>query len=107
MKVEFTNPAHRYIVCYFGHDHEWEDAVPYEDINDALAAAEREIDDRLQALGAHIIDAETGEIYASCYYDFDSEEDDDYPDWDDDVDETFYNPYMGCDDFEVGGYDEW
>lgn len=104
MKVEFTNPTNRYTILFFDHDNEWYDENTYEDINDALAVIEHEIDDRLQALGAHILNPDTGEIYASCYYEDD--DDDDYPDWDDDVDETFYNPYMGCDDWDFGG-DEW
>ena len=29
------------------------------------------------------------------------EEEEDTDDWNDDVDETFYNPYMGCDDYDL------
>ena len=32
-----------------------------------------------------------------CYKDIDPTDEDDYNDYEDDVDETFYNPYTGCD----------
>ena len=32
---------------------------------------------------------------------------DDYEDFYDDVDETNYDPYMGCDFYDCGSYDEW
>lgn len=43
-----------------------------------------------------IIDSDTGEILVHC-----TDDEDPYDEWDDDVDELFYNPYMGCDDFDL------
>ena len=36
----------------------------------------------------------------------DEVEDEDEPDFPDDVDESNYNPYMGCDDYECTPFDE-
>ena len=38
-------------------------------------------------------------LIEECDYYFDEVE---YDDWDDDVDETFYDPYMGCDFYDCG-----
>lgn len=85
---------------------------PFDNLNAALAYCEEEIDVRQQAISAAIWDADTGEVYAVCGWDEDdtTEEDDDY--WDDgcpidDVDESNYDPYAGCDMYEVEpfGYD--
>lgn len=38
-------------------------------------------------------------------YDIERDEDEDY--FNDDVDETNYDPYLGCDFYDFGGYDEW
>lgn len=44
---------------------------------------------------ADIVSGDTGEILLHF------EDETDYDDWSDDVDESFYNPYMGCDDFDL------
>lgn len=38
-------------------------------------------------------------------YDIEKDEDEDY--FNDDVDETNYDPYLGCDFYDCGSYDEW
>ena len=116
MKIHIYNSARSFIVCYWNDDSDWEDACPYSTIDAAMEAAKNEIDVRQQAIGAHIIDTETGEIYVTCTWDendipeeddpYDTEWDDHY--WDDvchvdDVDESFYDPYAGCDMYEIGG----
>lgn len=45
-----------------------------------------------------ITSATTGEVIAECTADED--EDEDFEDYEDDVDECGYNPYMGCYDFD-------
>jgi hypothetical protein len=95
MKVHIYNSARSFLVSYWNDDSEWEDALPYSDIDSAVAAAENEIDVRQQAIGAHIIDAETGEIYVTCTWDDDSIPEEDYGDWDYNEDIGF-DPYMGC-----------
>lgn len=45
-----------------------------------------------------IVDKETGEVVYSSYIDDEDEDPDDY--YDDDVDETGYNPYIGGYDFD-------
>lgn len=102
MKIHIVNNARSFIVSYWNDNSEWEDAYPYSTIDAAVEAAENEIDVRQQALGAHIIDAETGEIYATCYWDEKDIPEEDYPAWDDDVDESNYDPYAGCDVFDLG-----
>lgn len=88
---------------------------PFDDLNAAIAYCEEEIDVRQQAISAAIWDADTGEVYAVCGFDEDDIAEEDYSDWDfgpdgddypDDVDETFYDPYAGCDVYEtydIGG----
>ena len=77
---------------------------PFDDINAALAYCEEEIDVRQQAISAAIWDADTGEVYVTCGFDEDDIAEEDY--FPDDVDETFYDPYAGCDFYEtydIGG----
>lgn len=38
---------------------------------------------------------------------YDIEMDEDEDDFNDDVDETNYDPYLGCDVYDFGSYDEW
>lgn len=90
----------------------WNDDVTYEapcdfaNINDAIAWLEEEIDVRQQAFGGSVYDLYTGEIYATCYWDDNSVPEEDYGSWDD-VDESNYDPYAGCDVYEIEpiGYD--
>lgn len=113
MKIHIYNNARSFIVSYWNDDSEWEDACPYSTIDAAMEAAKNEIDVRQQAIGAHIIDAETGEIYVTCTWDDNEIPEEDYGpqdiEWDDhyydDVDESNYYPYAGCDLYEVEPFD--
>lgn len=128
MKIHIYNNARSFIVSYWNDDASWEDPNPYSTIDAAVKAAKNEIDVRQQALGAHILDTETGEIYVTCYWDEDDIPEEDYGDWDsdywddgcpnedasylgedgyalDDVDESNYDPYAGCDMYEVESFD--
>ena len=65
---------------------------------------EEEIDVHQQAISAVIWDTMTGEVYATCGFDEDDIAEEDY--FPDDVDESAYDPYMGCDFYEtydIGG----
>ena len=80
---------------------------PFDNLNAALAYCKEEIDVRQQAISAAIWDIDTGEVYVVCG--IDEEEDEDFG-WDDgcpidDVDESNYDPYAGCDMFEVEPFD--
>ena len=121
MRINIYNSARSFTVCYWNGDSEWEDACPYSTIDAAMEAAKNEIDVRQQAMGAHIVDTETGEIYVTCTWDENDIPEEDYGDWDDngpydvewddhywddgchvdDVDESNYDPYAGCDMYEV------
>lgn len=86
--------------------------APYSNIDAAMEAAENEIDVRQQALGAVILDAETGEVYVTCHWDDGIIPEEAYGDvdWDDgcpidDIDESNYDPYAGCDMYEVEPFD--
>lgn len=105
MKINIYNNARSFIVSYWNDDSEWEDAYPYSTIDAAMEAAKNEIDVRQQAIGAHIIDVETGEIYVTCTWDENDIPEEDYGPWDDDVDESNYDPYAGCDMYEVEPFD--
>ena len=76
-----------------------------EDINAAIAYCDMEIDVRQQAISAVIWDTMTGEIYATCSWNEDDIDEEDYSSWDDDVDESNYDPYAGCDMYEVEPFD--
>ena len=109
MKIHIVNNARSFIVSYWNNEASWEDPNPYSIIDATVAAARNEIDVRQQALGAHILDTETGEIYVTCYWDDESIPEEDYPDynednyWDDGcpIEDWGYNedegfdPYMG------------
>ncbi len=75
----------------------------FDDLNSALAYCEEEIDVRQQAISAAIWDADTGEVYAVCGFDEDDIAEEDY--FPDDVDESNYDPYAGCDMYEVESFD--
>ena len=65
------------------------------DLDAALQRAQMWIDD--YGFGKVIItSATTGELIAECTAD----EDESFEDYEDDVDECGYNPYMGCYDFD-------
>ncbi len=117
MKVDFANHYNCSVTLCDENDGLYDAPTTFEDINAALAYCEEEIDVRQQAISAVIWDTMTGEVYATCGFDEDDIEEEDYPDWDDDehwgenyygddVDETFYDPYAGCDFYEtydIGG----
>ena len=91
MKINIYNSARSFTVYYWNDDAEWEDACPYSTIDAAVEAA-------------HIIDTETGEIYVTCTWDENDIPEEDYGPWDD-VDESNYDPYAGCDMYEVEPFD--
>lgn len=115
MKVNFENHYNCCVTLCNEDDGLYDAPAPFEDINAALAYCEEEIDVRQQAISAVIWDTMTGEVYATCGFDEDDipEEDDPYDvEWDDhywddgcpiddDVDESNYDPYVGCDMYEV------
>jgi len=115
MKVDFANHYNCCVTFCNEDDGMYDAPAPFEDINAALAYCKEEIDVRQQAISAVIWDALTGEVYATCGFDEEDipEEDDPYDvEWDDhywddgcpiddDVDESFYDPYAGCDMYEV------
>lgn len=116
MKINLYNSAKSYSVTLCAEDDGIYDApASFEDINAALAYCEEEIDVRQQAISATIWDTLTGEVYVVCGEDnaedddpYDTEWDDHY--WDDgcpidDVDESNYDPYAGCDVYEVEPFD--
>lgn len=115
MKVNFENHYNCCVTLCNEDDGLYDAPAPFEDINAALAYCEEEIDVRQRAISAVIWDALTGEVYATCGFDENDipEEDDPYDvEWDDhywddgcpiddDVDESNYDPYAGCDMYEV------
>ena len=105
MKVVFTNNCNCSVtLCYKG-DGLYDAHTTFEDINAAIAYCDMEINMRQQAISAVIWDTMTGEIYATCSWDEDDIDEEDYPSWDDDVDESNYDPYAGCDMYEVEPFD--
>ena len=129
MKINLYNFATSYSVTLCNEDDGIYDApAPFNDINAALDYCEEEIDVRQQAISAVIWDTLTGEIYVTCGFDEDDTPEEDDPEWDDDywddgcpnedasylgedgyalddVDESFYDPYTGCDMYEVEPFD--
>lgn len=106
MKVTFENHYNCSVTFCNENDGLYDAPAPFEDINAALAYCEEEIDVRQQAISAVVWDTMTGEVYATCGFDEDDIEEEDY--FPDDVDESFYDPYSGCDVYEtydIGG--EW
>lgn len=130
MKVNFENHYNCCVTLCNEDDGLYDAPAPFDDINAALAYCEEEIDVRQQAISAVIWDALTGEVYATCGFDEEDIPEEDYPAWDDDdvaedpdhddpydvewddhywedvchvddVDESFYDPYAGCDMYEV------
>ena len=115
MKVNFANHYNCRVTLCSEDDGLYDAPAPFDDLNAALAYCEEEIDVRQQAISAVIWDALTGEVYATCGFDEDDipEEDDPYDvEWDDhywddgcpiddDVDESNYDPYAGCDMYEA------
>lgn len=94
MNIMLYNYARSFIIIFNNGEHEYDAPYPFSDINEALAYAEEEIDNRQQAILAHIIDAETGELYVTCSWDDESIPEEDYGDWDYNEDEGF-DPYIG------------
>ena len=116
MKINLYNSAKSYSVTLCNEDDGIYDApAPFADINAALAYCEEEIDVRQQAISAVIWDTDTGEVYVTCGFDEGDIAEEDYGpqdiEWDDhywddgcpidDVDESNYDPYAGCDMYEV------
>lgn len=106
MKVDFANHYNCSVTLCDENDGIYDAPTTFEDINAALAYCEEEIDVRQQAISAVIWDTMTGEVYATCGFDEDDIAEEDY--FPDDVDESNYDPYAGCDMYEtydIGG--EW
>lgn len=99
MKVNFENHYNCCVTLCDENDGIYDAPAPFEDINAALAYCEEEIDVRQQAISAVIWDTMTGEVYATCGFDEDGIPEEDY--FPDDVDESNYDPYAGCDMYEV------
>ena len=106
MNIHIYNNATSFAIIYWDDAHEWEDDG-FSTIDDALSAVHTEIDERQQALGAHIIDAHTGDIYITCYWDDGSVPEEDYDPWDEaadcedwDVLEMGFDPYEGFYSFD-------
>lgn len=87
MRVEFLAKGH-FIVCVNNADE-----YHFEKLDDAFTFIENEVEENV-GNEVDVIDMETGEIIAYCYDDKDPE------DWEDNVDECGYNPYMGCYDYD-------
>lgn len=100
MNIRIYNYARNFSITYWTNDKEWEDPFCYSNINDAFAAVKEEIDVRQQAVGAHIYNTETGELYVTCISDNTTSSEEDCSEWDD-VDESNYDPYLGCDVYET------
>lgn len=99
MQISIYNSARSFSIIFWEEDGcEWEPEYLFSTIDAAVAECRHRIDDLQQAVGAYIINAETGELYVFCSADKDGT-----CDVPDDVDETFYDPYMGCDVFDCGG----
>ena len=96
MKVVLSNPYRCSVTLCNENDGVYNTPAPFEDINAALAYCEEEIDVRQQAISAVIWDTDTGEICAVCGFDENNIPEEDYPVWDDDVDESGFDPYLGC-----------
>ena len=106
MKVDFANHYNCSVTLCDENDGIYDAPTTFEDIKAALAYCEEEIDVRQQAISAVIWDTMTGEVYATCGFDEDDIAEEDY--FPDDVDESNYDPYAGCDMYEtydIGG--EW
>lgn len=125
MKVVFENNRNCSVTLRYKGDGLYDAPTTFEDINAAIAYCDMEIDVRQQAISAVIWDTMTGEIYATCSWNEDDIEEEDYSscdddspydiEWDDhywdddcpvdDVDESNYDPYAGCDMYEVEPFD--
>ena len=129
MKVSFSNTKPCKVTFCNADDGMYDAPYPFDDLDAALAYCKEEIDVRQQAISATIWDADTGEVYATCNWDESDIPEEDYPAWDesyptwegdspydiewddhywddgcsvDDVDESNYDPYAGCDVFDLG-----
>ena len=105
MKVNFSNTKPCKVTFCNADEGMYDAPYPFDDLDAALAYCKEEIDVRQQAISAAIWDADTGEVYATCNWDENDIPEEDYPSWDDDVDESNYDPYAGCDMYEVEPFD--
>lgn len=96
MKYHIEHHARTYSITFHNDESEWE-CENFSTFDEAFAYAEAEIDERQQALSAVIWDGDTGEVYATCWWDDESIPEEDYGPWDDwgyNEDEGF-DPYLG------------
>lgn len=106
MKYHIEHHARCYGIIFRDDFEEWDCPYPFTSFDAAFAEAQEMIDDRQQALTAVIYDGDTGEVYATCWWDDDSVPEEDY--FPDDVDESNYDPYAGCDVYECEPMDyDW
>jgi hypothetical protein len=89
MRVHIEHFATSYSITFHGTISY--DVESFGSLDDALAFAEEEIDVRQQATFATIWDSNTGEVYATCAADSNTDDD---VDWDYNEDEG-YDPYLG------------
>ena len=95
MNVKFNFDG-KYGIYFYGDDHSWDAGTAFDSLDTALAYCERQIDDFQQAYFANVYSLETGEIIAKCAWETPEDEDD----FCDDVDESNYDPYIGCDFYD-------
>lgn len=96
MKIHIENYATSFGITFHSGDSEY-DVENFGSLDDALAYAQEEIEVRQQATFASIWDANTGELYVTCWWE------------DEDVSEEDYNPEnIEWDDhyYEDWGYNE-
>lgn len=97
MKYHIEHHARCYGITFRDDVEEWNCPYSFASFDAAFAEAQEMIDDRQQALTAVIYDGDTGEIYATCWWDDESVPEEDYDEWDDwsyNEDEGF-DPYLG------------
>ena len=97
MKITLYNYARSFLVTFHTDGDAYDAPNYFSNINEALAYVEQEIDKEAKALTAHIMDAETGELYVTCSWDDDSIPEEDYYDYDWGYNEDMgFDPYLGC-----------
>lgn len=99
MKINYKEVLVVTTCPFCGHAHEvavneadyfdWDDGALVQDVFPYLSADEREM----------LISGICPKCWAATFSS-DDDEDEDPEDWEDDVDECGYNPYMGCYDFD-------
>ena len=102
MKYHIEHHARTYSITFRNDESEW-DCENFSTFDEAFAYAEAEIDERQQALSAVIWDGDTGEVYATCWWDEESIPEEDYGPQDIELDDNYWDD--GC-PVEDWGYNE-